>query len=87
MTSAWLNPEGSLEPGRPTPTDLLELDVDLRLWHVLLLAHDHTGWDQRFAALLRLAYGAGYSDALSEPRRGQLCLDHRLRVPQRLPSR
>jgi len=70
---------------RPSPKDLLELDIDLRLWTVHVAAADHDAWDAELAALLRLAYGAGYSDALSEPRRGQLCRDHGLAIPRRRP--
>ena len=33
--------------------------------------------------LLRAAYGQGYTDALRETRRGQLCLDLGYRVPDR----
>ena len=36
-----------------------------------------SGW------FLRAAYGQGYTDALRETRRGQLCLDLGYRVPDR----
>jgi len=39
--------------------------------------HELLGW------LLRAAYGQGYTDALRETQRGQLCLDLGYRVPDR----
>ena len=39
--------------------------------------HELLGW------FLRAAYGQGYTDALRETRRGQLCLDLGYRVPDR----
>ncbi len=69
---------------RPTPGDLLALDVDLRLYAVLLDAWAETNPDERTAAaFLRLAYGRGYCDALTERYRGQLCRDHGLPIPTR----
>ncbi len=75
---------GSDETG-PTPSQMLQLDIDMRLgaelWAQVWEATDWT--DEAFAAFLRFAYGRGYQDALTEPRRGQLCLDHGLVVPRR----
>ena len=67
----------------PTAADLLELDVDLRLLGVLFHAAEAVTIDRRLTVLLRMAYGTGYVDALREPRRGQLCRDHGLRIPTR----
>jgi hypothetical protein len=39
--------------------------------------------DELLAAFLRLAYGRGYLDALTEPERGKLCRDHGLAVQTR----
>lgn len=60
--------------------------IDLRLadlWAEIFdlgdapIDHELLGW------LLRAAYGQGYTDALRETRRGQLCLDLGYRVPDR----
>ncbi len=68
----------------PSTDDLLTLDVDLRLYDVLLDAWTQSEWDGcALAAFLRLAYGRGYCDALTEKRRGELCREHGFAVPAR----
>jgi hypothetical protein len=66
--------------------DTLAMAIDLRLadlWAEIFdlgdqpIDHELLGW------LLRAAYGQGYTDALRETRRGQLCLDLGYRVPDR----
>jgi hypothetical protein len=59
------------------------LDLDFRLFPVMVEAWDHDDWGVEFACLLRLAYGAGYTDALTEAVPAQLCREHRLRIPER----
>lgn len=71
----------SLEPGR---VELLELDVDIRIADIWQAADGIGEWNlEVVAAFIRAAYGRGYSDALLEPRRGLLCVDHGYRVPDR----
>jgi hypothetical protein len=69
----------------PRETDLLAADIDLRLgidvWAEVWQAD--TAQPALIAALLRAAYGLGYVDALTEPRRGQLCRDHGFAIPPR----
>jgi hypothetical protein len=76
--------------GEPSKTDSLDLDIDLRLgldvW-TWLWSEGEASDRTVVACLLRFAYGRGYYDALIEPQRGKLCLDHGLYVPQRSPSR
>lgn len=67
----------------PTELQLLELDVDLRVYGVLLQACEAGELDAHTAALIRLAYGAGYCDALNEPSPGELCLTHGFDIPKR----
>jgi hypothetical protein len=74
----------------PSPIDLLELDIDLRiadLWAELVEVDDCSV--EVVAALMRAAYGKGYSDALTEAEPGTLCRDHSQVVPLRksAPSR
>ena len=66
--------------------DTLAMAIDLRLadlWAEIFdlgngpIDHELLGW------LLRAAYGQGYTDALRESRRGQLCLDLGYRVHDR----
>ena len=66
--------------------DTLAMAIDLRLadlWAEIFdlgnqpIDHELLGW------LLRAAYGQGYTDALRETQRGQLCLDLGYRVPDR----
>lgn len=72
--------------GVPSAMDLLFLDIDLRLgadtWADLWESGPVDG--DRVAALLRVAYGLGYTQALTEGVRGQLFRDHGLAVPKRL---
>ena len=64
--------------------DTLAMAIDLRLadlWAEIFdlgnqpIDYELLGW------LLRAAYGHGYTDALRETQRGQLCLDLGYRVP------
>ena len=61
----------------PSPIELLELDVDLRmagLWEDVLEVDE---WcEEGVLALMRAAYAKGYADALSEDEPGQLCREH-----------
>lgn len=67
--------------------DLLALDIDLRLCEVIAAAWEHRDRDAGGqVALLRLAYGTGYSDALLEPVRGLLYSDNGFVIPQRAAS-
>jgi hypothetical protein len=67
---------------RLKPSERLELDVDLRLSSLWSEAAGWPAWDEATLwGYLRLAYGAGYLDALTESTPGKLCLDHGLRVP------
>lgn len=62
----------------PSPIELLELDIDLRmaaLWADVLETDEWS--DDVVLALMRAAYGQGYADALNEERPGALCRDHR----------
>jgi hypothetical protein len=66
---------------------LLDLDVDVRLAEVWRQTWSYGGWSLgEMGALLRLAYGHGYWDALTEPERGKLCRDHGFAVPERRPA-
>lgn len=68
----------------PFPAVLLELEVDLRVSDMLLEAWGEFEWDESLVGrYLRLAYAAGYLDALREPCRGELCRGHGLPVPKR----
>jgi hypothetical protein len=67
----------------PTSEELLALDIDIRMHAVVTEALVEVDLDHRAAGLMRLAYGAGYCDALRESVRGQLCLDHGYPVPSR----
>jgi hypothetical protein len=72
-------------PFKPTTEDLLYLDIDLRIgvdgWTQVWGTDDWS--DEQLAAVLRFAYGRGYLEALTEPERGQLLLDHGFSVPSR----
>jgi len=73
-----------MEPSRPEALDLLQLDIDTRLAEIWFEIWARRDWaSDEIGPLLRLAYGCGYADALIEPKRGQLCLDHGLNVPSR----
>lgn len=71
----------------PSPIELLELDIDLRmasLWEDVVEVDE---WSDDVAlALMRAAYGKGYADALSEDEPGLLCRDHGRLVPARKPG-
>jgi hypothetical protein len=78
-TMVSVTPNDQLEPSQ-----LLDADIDARLFDVWLEAWRSGEWGSAHAAaVLRLAYGRGYCDALSEGVRGRLCLDHALAVPSR----
>jgi hypothetical protein len=69
---------------RPTATELLELDLDVRLLWVWFQAWEVEEWDaSRIAPFLRIAYFTGYRDALTEAQRGALFRAHGERVPLR----
>jgi len=62
----------------PSPIELLELDIDLRMAALWADALELDEWtDGVVLALMRAAYGQGYADALNEERPGALCRDHR----------
>jgi len=68
-----------------TREQLLELDLDLRLrmcWDAVSSLGDPDEIPH-LAALLRWAYGQGYWDCLTEPRRGALYRAHGFAVPAR----
>ena len=66
----------------PTPIDLLELDIDIRMMQLWAEAASIKTWTIEEASIfMRAAYGKGYCDALAESERGQLCRDHGYRVP------
>jgi hypothetical protein len=68
----------------PRRDELLALDVDVRIYALLLDAWKVMEWSEAaVAAFLRMAYAAGYYDALGEARRAQLCRDHGLIIPRR----
>lgn len=61
----------------------MELDLDSRLadlWEDI--ADERLDLDIA-AALARCAYARGYTDALTEPERGQLYRDHGMKIPER----
>jgi hypothetical protein len=64
----------------------VETDIDLRLtpiWMELIESEQKQEITiEIIAALLRAAYGQGYTDALKEPH-GKLMKDHGYRVPRR----
>ena len=62
----------------PSPIELLELDIDLRLADLWAGMVEVDEWSADIVmALMRVAYGKGYCDALSEEDPGELCRDHR----------
>ena len=66
----------------PSRTDLLELDIDLRLAELWRETADVDEWTLEIAAaFMRAAYGRGYCDALREKQRGSLCREHGYQVP------
>jgi hypothetical protein len=74
---------GSESAPHLTKADLLALDIDVRLHSVILWALEDTPDEALLSAFLRLAYAAGYQDALADPVRGQLLRDHGFAVPTR----
>src|SRR5207248_7189886 len=72
----------------PNPAQLLELEVDLRIYELLLEAWGELEWDESLIGrYLRLAYAAGYLDSLLEPCRGELCRKHGFPIPKRSEER
>ena len=68
----------------PSPIDLLELDIDLRLADLWREAYEIDEWKLDIvAAFIRAAYGKGYCDALTEADPGSLCHEHGYRIPRR----
>jgi hypothetical protein len=66
--------------------DTLAMAIDLRLadlWAEIFDLGSQPIDHELLGRLLRAAYGQGYTDALRETRRGQLCLDLGYRVPDR----
>jgi hypothetical protein len=61
-----------------------EVDLDARLIEVWLEIWERSEWAVAdLGPLVRLAYGRGYVDALTEPERGRLCREHGYSVPAR----
>jgi len=57
----------------PPGLDSLEVELDARLLSLWLQAWEVEEWDPEVVGpFLRLAYGTGYHDALTEVRRGEL---------------
>jgi hypothetical protein len=74
--------DSNLPDSDPTRIDLVALDVDVRMHQVMLGALTEADMSEPLvAAFLRLAYVAGYQDALLEPVRGELFRAHGYRVP------
>jgi hypothetical protein len=62
----------------------LEMELDVRLLTVWQKIDDEDQLDLGYVStLLRAAYGQGYVDALTEPVRGQLCIDLGFEIPPR----
>ena len=64
--------------------DVLATAIDVRLaelWAELFELHPDQIDTELLGWFLRAAYGQGYTDALRESRRGQLCLDLGYAVP------
>lgn len=67
-----------------TPFELFELELDTRLAWTWLEAWNVQEWDSELLGpFLRTAYWTGYSDAVTEHRRGLLYTRHGQRVPRR----
>lgn len=68
----------------PTTHEMLELDLDVRLSWLWMQAWAVGEWDEAIvASFLRMAYFTGYSEALTESRRGTLYRAHSQPVPAR----
>lgn len=62
----------------------LETDIDCRLAELWQQAFEIEGWTlEKVGVFLRAAYGAGYTQALQEPARGQLCTENGYSTPKR----
>jgi hypothetical protein len=67
-----------------TQQENFETDIELRMVDLCAQAIDVEEWDLETALIyMRCAYTNGYSNALTEKKRGKLCLKHGYRVPQR----
>ena len=61
----------------PSPIELLELDIDIRIADLWAEMVEVDEWSvDVVVALMRVAYGEGYCDALTEEEPGVLCRDH-----------
>jgi len=61
----------------PSPIELLELDIDLRIADLWAETVEVDEWSvDVVVALMRAAYGEGYCDALTEEEPSALCRDH-----------
>jgi hypothetical protein len=59
-------------------------EIDFRMFEALLAAWEALDADEETVAVhMRVAYGQGYVDALTEGRRGSLYRDHGFTVPKR----
>ncbi|MBX4196990.1 hypothetical protein KW801_00325 [Candidatus Saccharibacteria bacterium] len=68
-------------------TEELESDIDTRLIDLWTKVHEVEDWNlETIAAFMRAAYGRGYFDAVTEPLRGQLMIDHHREVPEIKPQ-
>ena len=68
--------------------DTLALMIDLRLadlWAELFDVEPQSIDTELLGWFLRAAYGQGYTDALRESTRGQLCLDLGYQIPDPTP--
>jgi hypothetical protein len=69
---------------KPSREQLLSLDIDLRLTDLWLSIWEIEDWDfDIVGAVVRMAYGCGYRDALTDDPPGKLYRDHGFGVPQR----
>jgi hypothetical protein len=74
-------------PDEPSTFGRVEAELDARLLAVWLKAWEIDAWDlEILGPFLRLAYGTGYQDALTESRRGKLyeTLGHAVPVRKRV---
>jgi hypothetical protein len=71
-------------PGEPSTFERVEVELDARLLAVWLQAWEVDEWDLAIVGpFLRLAYGAGYRDGLTEHPRGALYRVLGQRIPRR----